>query len=286
MLRDLGPLLVGFWVRVESTGASTQFYDKFTIRHCIARIFKVLWQLSGHRERLVRFSNGADDSEGLLFVRFVNLLVNDITYLLDEAMTKLAAIHERESNPPSTTADDQSDDHRRQEQQCQSCIQLGFETLHLLQYLTLAIREPFLRAEVVDRLAGMLDLKLALLVGPKCRGLRVSGAAEKFQFYPRTWLAELVRIYMNLGDQDAFVRAVARDERSFDAATFARASSILLRTNTMGSVETDQFDRLLARIAAAIEEERHRETVLGDIPEEFLGKQIAVCRSLLLYQIR
>lgn len=48
------------------------------------------------------------------------------------------------------------------------------ETVDMLEYLTVEIKEPFLRAELVDRLASMLNFNLQQLCGPKCKNLKVS----------------------------------------------------------------------------------------------------------------
>lgn len=37
-----------FWSDVEHTGATSEFYDKFTIRYHISTIFKSLWQNLAH----------------------------------------------------------------------------------------------------------------------------------------------------------------------------------------------------------------------------------------------
>lgn len=62
---------------------------------------------------------------------------------------------------------------RSLERQAQSYVALGSETVHMLQYLTAEVVEPFMVTEVVDRLAAMLDYNLAQLVGPKCTELKV-----------------------------------------------------------------------------------------------------------------
>ena len=109
---------------VESTGAHHQFYEKFNIRQQIAIIFKHLWTVPSHHQvflaqprsvaqrcRLLRVRGQVPSSltprraaharpaplrlirDSQNFVRFVNLLLNDTTYLLDEALIKLAEIH-------------------------------------------------------------------------------------------------------------------------------------------------------------------------------------------------
>lgn len=90
----LVPSLMRFYVNVESTGASSQFYDKFNIRYHISEVFKEIWQIPAHRQQMKAESENFDE-----FVRFVNLLLNDTTYLLDESLSKLAQIHNIQESP-------------------------------------------------------------------------------------------------------------------------------------------------------------------------------------------
>jgi ubiquitin conjugation factor E4 B len=136
---------------------------------------------------------------------------------------------------------------------------LANETVHMLQYLTSEIVEPFLRPEIIDRLAAMLDYNLEILVGPKCTELKVSAFfllqhslfpdfgwetkhplicinsptmllsqvrnPEKYHFDPKFLLGQLIDIYIHLFTP-AFVMAVARDGRSYKKEYFLRAIKI------------------------------------------------------------
>lgn len=107
---------------VETTGSSNEFYDKFTIRYHISVIFKTLWQDPIHKESIIQESKCVmfltfrpfwgslqprhsssffhqrhffcNFSSGKQFVRFVNMLMNDTTFLLDESLHSLKRIHE------------------------------------------------------------------------------------------------------------------------------------------------------------------------------------------------
>lgn|SRR5690348_17225752 len=116
------------------------------------------------------------------FVRFANLLMNDTTYLLDEGLSKLAEIHDIEVEMDDKVAWAAQTPQYRQERegvlstaqrQASSYIALGNETVNMLSYLTVEIKEPFLTAEIVDRLATMLDYNLVILVGEKMSNLKV-----------------------------------------------------------------------------------------------------------------
>ena len=59
------------------------------------------------------------------------------------------------------------------ERQCRSYLTLARETVDMFHYLTQDIKEPFLRPELVDRLAAMLNFNLKQLCGSKCKNLKV-----------------------------------------------------------------------------------------------------------------
>src|SRR5881227_1952716 len=75
---------------VENTGTHTQFFDKFNIRYEIFQVIKCVWGNDIYRSQLSEESKLNVD----FFVRFVNLLLNDVTFVLDEALTKLSKIHD------------------------------------------------------------------------------------------------------------------------------------------------------------------------------------------------
>lgn len=108
--------LMKFYTDVEVTGASTEFYDKFTIRYHISIIIKSMWSSPLHRYvrlynktfltdscllKLInyiahvclfcfcRMSIVNESKSGKQFVRFVNMLMNDTTFLLDESLDSL-----------------------------------------------------------------------------------------------------------------------------------------------------------------------------------------------------
>ena len=56
------------------------------------------------------------------------------------------------------------------ERQCRSYLTLARETVDMFHYLTQDIQTPFLKPELADRLAAMLDHVLDQLTnGPKCK---------------------------------------------------------------------------------------------------------------------
>ncbi|BFZ57128.1 Ubiquitin conjugation factor E4 [Savitreella phatthalungensis] len=291
-LEHLFPALMTFYIQAESTGASSQFYDKFNIRYHISHIFKSIWHNPQHRDQLTKqFEQDLD-----FFVRFVALLLNDQTYLLDEALAKLTEIHtlQQELGPESVTdamATDelenarsssvdaeQSEEERRRERSrtleqseraATSYMQLGTETLQMLDLFTASIADAFCTPEVVDRLAAMLDYNVSQLVGPRCTELKVR-SPEKYFFDPKRLLSGIAGILLNMSDQARFVDAVARDGRSYRRELYDRVVSILGRFGMRSSTELERLQRFADRVDIRKREIELEDEDLGDIPEEFL----------------
>lgn len=209
--------LMKFYTDVETTGSSSEFYDKFTIRYHISLILKGMWNSPVHRTALIN-----ESKSGNQFVKFVNMLMNDTTFLLDESLESLKRIHEvqelmRDEANWSKMSSEQQQSRTRQlqgdERQCRSYLTLARETVDMFHYLTVDIKEPFLRPELVDRLSSMLNFNLQQLCGPKCKNLKVHNP-EKYGWEPRRLLSQLVDIYLHL-DCDEFAAALAADEVSF-----------------------------------------------------------------------
>jgi ubiquitin conjugation factor E4 B len=208
-----------------------------------------------------------------LFIRFVNLLVNDVTFLLDESISKLAEIHSKQveiSDPhwlsrPANERQDVENGLRTLERQCESYLQLTTSTLDMLEYFTTEIIDPFVRPEVVDRLAAMLCHNILQMVGPKCTNLKVK-TPEKYHWEPRTVLRLLVGPLLNMSRREAFLQAVARDTRSFSRETFHRAAAVLRRHSIRSPSDIARLERIADRVAEIVGQGD------GDIevPDEYL----------------
>ena len=73
-------------------GGSNEFFDKFSVRYHVSVVLQQLWEHPTHHARMVEESRNSQDNAD--FVRFVNMLINDTTFLLDESLDSLKAIHD------------------------------------------------------------------------------------------------------------------------------------------------------------------------------------------------
>lgn len=268
--------LLDFYVMVEKTGASSQFYDKFNSRYYISVILEELWKNPRYRFQLTDYSKNNVD----FFIRFVARMLNDTTYLLDETFNCLNSIHDYQQELKKRQAHGEADETmgtdeelanklEEDERKVKSYMGLSNKTMELFKLFTEEVPKGFVLPEIVDRLAGMLDYNLSIMVGPKCSNLKVA-EPEKYGFEPKKILSDLVEIYVHLSLQPEFVTAVARDGRSFNISYFKKAENIL-RTKTF--VKNEVISSLIEFSEKAESKrlaEENEELELGEIPDEFL----------------
>ena len=259
---------------MEQTGASSEFYDKFTIRYHISIILKSMWEQSTHKIAIIN-----ESKSGKQFVKFINMLMNDTTFLLDESMDALKRIHEvqqemEDSKKWSEQSQEQQQTRMRNlnqdERQCRSYLTLARETVDMFHYLTQDIKEPFLRPELVDRLAAMLNFNLKQLSGSKCKNLKVRNP-EKYNWDPKWLLSHLVDIYVHL-DSDTLAAALANDQRSFSMETFQGAIMRIQKNLSMSPSDVEKFKALGVKAQKITLDNMKKDEDYEDAPEDFIGK--------------
>lgn len=229
-------------------------------------------EFSSHQNVLIQIRTNTE-----FFLRFVNLLLNDATYVLDEALTKFPKIHDlqvelrKEAAEPTLSEEDREKKEtalREAEAQAQSYMQLTNETLAMMKLFSSTLSASFTMPEIVDRVAAMLNYTLDTITGSKSTNLKVENL-EKYQFRPRAFLSDFVEIYLNLGVAETFVEAVARDGRSYKPENFDSASRILARYGLKSAEDLNAWETLKARFKTAKELDDQAEQDMGEIPEEF-----------------
>ncbi|KAI9367997.1 ubiquitin elongating factor core-domain-containing protein [Aspergillus egyptiacus] len=261
-----------FYIEAEHTGAHTQFYDKFNIRYEIFQIIKCVWPNTLYRTKLLNQAKGNLD----FFVQFVNLLLNDVTYVLDESFGNFKTIYSTQlelrtegGNMDPTVRQEKEERLAQAQRSAKSYMQLTNETVAMLKLFTETLAESFTMPEVVQRLADMLDYNLDAMVGPKSSNLRVENLHE-YGFRPRALLSEIVDVYLNLMGKQNFIVAVARDGRSYKPANFEKAAEILRKWSLKSPEELKRWEQLQAKVKEAKEADEQEEEDLGEVPDEFL----------------
>ncbi|XP_072283183.1 ubiquitin conjugation factor E4 B isoform X2 [Pyxicephalus adspersus] len=267
----LVPSLMKFYTDVEHTGATSEFYDKFTIRYHISTIFKSLWQNPGHHGTFMEEFNS-----GKQFVRYINMLINDTTFLLDESLESLKRIHEVQEEMRNKEHWDQLPRDQQQARQSQltqdervsrSYLALATETVDMFHILTKQVQKPFLRPELGPRLAAMLNFNLQQLCGPKCRDLKVENP-EKYGFEPKKLLDQLTDIYLHL-DCARFAKAIADDQRSYSKELFEEVISKMRKAGIKSTIAIEKFKLLAEKVEEIVARNARAEIDYSDAPDEF-----------------
>ena len=215
------------------------------------------------------------------FVQFVNLLLNDVTFVLDESFTAFKEIHEISKllkNPPTdmdqATRQEQEEKLSAAQGKAKSYMQLTNETVAMLKLFTEALADSFTKKEVVVRLAHMLDYNLEALVGPKKSSLKVENP-EDYGWNPRNMLAEVTDVYLNLQNKQSFIDSVATDGRSYRPEYWDEAYKILQRFKLKTPEQMQEWQHMAERIKTAKDQADMEEADLGDIPEEYMDPIMA-----------
>ncbi|KAJ7561846.1 hypothetical protein O6H91_03G043800 [Diphasiastrum complanatum] len=277
-LEYLVPNLLKLYVDIEFTGSHTQFYDKFNIRHNIAELLEYLWLVPCHHNAWNRI---AGTEERGFYLKFLNLLINDSIFLLDESLKKIpelkemeaemANIQEWEQRPPQERQERMRTFHQ-QEQVVRIDMILANEDVKMLQYSSSEITAPFLLPEMVERIASMLNYFLLQLVITQRKALRVKDP-EKYEFRPKELLSQIVEIYVNLARGDTanvFPKAISSDGRSYRDELFSEAAGVIWQIGHLPEKTIQDFVALGQRAKEAALQAMDTEAMLGDIPEEFL----------------
>jgi ubiquitin conjugation factor E4 B len=268
--------LMKFYIEAESTGLSSQFYDKFNIRYEIFQVIKAIWPNTMYRDNMRK--EAAVDTD--FFVQFVNMIINDATYVLDELLSSFTKIHDLQRELEGWP---ESDDEARKEKvdllednkgKAKSYMGLTRESMATLTLFTEALSASFTMPEIVQRLADMLDYNLDTMVGPKSSNLIVKDP-EQFGWNPTQLLSDIMTVFINLSGQPSFAQAIARDGRSYKPANFLKAVEIMKRKTPMSPDQLAAWHTLSERVAAAKAAEEEEEDDLGEVPDEFLDPLMA-----------
>ncbi|OAY80595.1 putative ubiquitin conjugation factor E4 [Ananas comosus] len=269
--------LLKLYVDIEFTGSHTQFFDKFTIRHNIAELLEYLWDVPSHNNAWRQI---AREEEKGVYLNFLNFLINDSIYLLDESLNKILELKEIEAEMANTTEWERRPPQEREERMRQFHsrenivrfdMKLANEDVGMLAFTSEQIPTPFLLPEMVERVASMLNYFLLQLAGPQRKSLSVKDP-EKYEFRPKQLLKQIVKIYVHIsrGDKEnIFPAAISKDGRSYNEQLFSTAADILWKIGEDGKI-IQEFVQLAAKAKAAASEAMDAEAILGDIPDEFL----------------
>lgn len=276
----LAEALIKVFVDIEFTGDPHQFEQKFNYRRPMYPILRYMWGTDSYRESIKALAKYASENlEAMtapLFLRFLNLLMNDAIFLLDEAIQYLSKIKIQQSEKDRGEWDGLSPEARRErEASLQTFGQLARfhnimsnETIGTLAFLTSEIKSLFVHPFLAERIISMLNYFLQHLVGPKMGALKVKDFSE-FDFKPQQLVSDICTIYLNLGDEENFCATVPKDGRSYSPMLFAQTVRVLKKINKPGNMIV-AFNALAEQIKSLADRQHQEEETYADACDEFL----------------
>ncbi|KAG6476648.1 hypothetical protein ZIOFF_065893 [Zingiber officinale] len=261
--------------------------DKFTIRKNIYELLEYLWNIPS---RLNAWKQIAREEKGM-YLNFLNLLINDSMYLLDECLNKnisqLKKIKVEMAN--SAEWEQRSVEERveimrlfhSQENIVRSNMKLANGNVGMLAFTSEQIPAPFLLPEMVERVAIVLNYFLLQLTGSQWRFLDIKDP-EKYEFRPRQLLKQITKIYVHIarGDKEmnVFPAAISKDGQSYNeklltSQLFKYVADNLWKIHENRNIIQEFVElglKVKSAVYEALNEASNAEAILGEIPDEFL----------------
>ena len=271
--------LVEVFIDVEKTGSNNQFYEKFSYRHAVCRIFSYILGDAAQkkfdfRAKFKEFLDKKCDK----FLQFMFLFLNDLIYLLDETLSKLKQIKEYEETEATITNPMEKmektrifEENKRLVSTFLIFLNAYYENLDFFSYVG---SKTLILEEIREKLVNNLNYTIEALNGKNSLELK-SKNMKKLNFDPKFILKCIVHLYLNLNQYPEFLNTVIKDERSFNEKTFEKTLKILIRENLLDPDEIDQFQKMLVALQKMKVSEKLDEEALGEIPEEFLDPLMA-----------
>lgn len=178
--------LLNVFVGIEVTGQSVQFEQKFNYRRPMYIIMEYLWNIDEQKECFKALALEAERNmeavDPPIFLRFINLLINDAIFLLDESLSNLQQIRTLQNAQDKGEWNSLPTSERNQNLRNLEHLGmmakfdniLGKDTINILKLLTSEINGTFCDPSMVDRVAAMLNYFLLNLVGPNKGNFKVS----------------------------------------------------------------------------------------------------------------
>ncbi|XP_075220925.1 ubiquitination factor E4A [Lycorma delicatula] len=277
--KEIVRCLLDVFVGIEMTGESVSFEQKFNYRRPMYAVMSYLWDIAEHREQFKKLAAEAEENmEAVtppLFLRFLNLLMNDAIFLLDEALTNMAQLRTMQTarengewdNLPANERERNAVHFQHIGMTARIDNILGQETIHALEYLSSEIKSIFCHPTMSDRVAAMLNYFLFHLVGPKKKNFKVKDQKE-YKFDPASIVLNICKIYVHLCESDEFCSAVSRDGRSYSPQLFQQAEDVLARIG--GSSLIGDMMTVAERVKKLAALQKAEDEILTDVPDEFL----------------
>ncbi|KAL4505185.1 hypothetical protein ABPG72_016252 [Tetrahymena utriculariae] len=263
--RNITASLMKFYIDIEFTGDSHQFYSKFNYRHYVNYLYTKLWVEETYQSEVKKLINEP------LFERFINMLINDATYCTDEGISNMQKILDIRAKQDVNTLSPQ--DYEQYDRMIGSSAHFNKqsrETISLIANLSIWAPQPFLSDTFLDVISGMLNNFLKKMMDPTLNQYNID---KEFDFNSSVIVKDLIIIYSSLGHDKLFRQKVTADSRSFDYKLFETALKRVRKEQQIGQQIQEKFQDFLNNLVEPEIEEEY-----DNFPEEF---QCAISLDIL-----
>jgi ubiquitin conjugation factor E4 B len=279
VVQHLIKALVLLFVEIERTDRHNAFYEKFSTRYQIGEVMVYLWDHPGHREAWKHVV----ENDPKLYVRFVNMMINDSQHLLQEALETLPEVRDIElkmadqenwQREPASTREEllqKLEQHRR-------ILNGDFDLAAIyLKLMELTSSDPsictrFFDLQIRDRQARILNFFLRYMTIPAERKRLKLKEPEKYGWKPRELLVSLAQIHANIyeANHEEWSAAVAADTDYYgtDPSILDHLITILASLGIAPAV-VQSIEGLRASAIEAVKSTAQDDENFEDAPDEF-----------------
>ena len=265
------------FVDAERLGTSNQFYEKFVVR---AKILILIQNINKG------FGSLFEDNIKLYIEKYpeegkklVNNLLNDLIYLNDECIDNLKVIKayqdlisdkERYNKLSYENKKFEENKFKDKDRMVRVQIRLFNNSLKFLLTLCNHIQNFFIENNFIITLAGFLNYSLKIFGSPLDTTLKLKNINE-YNFNPNSILGILLSIYSAFYEKKEFIKAVIKDERSYNFTNFDRAKNLAANNKNI-TMTDDDFNKYVIFVDTLRKEEKiikSEEINYDDAPQEF-----------------
>eukprot|EP00928_Gymnodinium_smaydae_P007806 TRINITY_DN12795_c1_g1_i2.p1 TRINITY_DN12795_c1_g1~~TRINITY_DN12795_c1_g1_i2.p1 ORF type:complete len:1021 (+),score=259.45 TRINITY_DN12795_c1_g1_i2:111-3173(+) len=304
LLKHFVPCLVGVFVAVEK--AIMSYYDlayryKYELRVPVMDLFDLCLQHDEHKRVLLEYTRGEGNDK---FLKLLTQLVNDTNSQTEEAIRTMKDYQASKNDPnqqrsqgasggPGGNHDENVGDDEQTEggEDVYRRSRMNYKE-HAKKYFALASRTwkqlwlltQHCAAVIVDgrtileqMLHSSLNASLHFLVGPEMKSIKATPAEyEEVGFDPKEMVKQISQIYLFLAraNREEVSRIIAKDERYYSGATFAKAVRFGRKYGLLNGKELEEFEGFIKELADSVSQQRAAVDE-ADIPDEFLCEMMA-----------
>tara|TARA_B110000037_G_C17105642_1_gene499738 strand:- start:135 stop:2369 length:2235 start_codon:yes stop_codon:yes gene_type:complete len=229
-----------------------KFNEKFTPRINIGYLIQYISSINTEYYNILQ----SLIKNELLFKKFINMILNDLTHMLNEGLIKMSEISKNKELEIES----------RELEYIKGSFYFAYDMLDLVIFLSKKFKDIFLTTELKYRFIEMLNNYLNKLVSKKSKELIVDNP-QKYGFNPVLILEKISKIYSKYYNIKEFIEIVSNDIDNYNSKLMNKMIQILLKNDKLKW----EISGRLYHLMNLIENNKKKEVIeYEDVPDEFL----------------